>query len=254
MGAGEAAGRFAVVAGRVLAVVPALNEAATVAGVVAATRDELGADVLVVDDGSSDATATEAAKAGATVARHPFNLGVGVAMRTGFRYAARHGYDALVQVDADGQHPPDEAVGLVSQVLAGDADIVVGSRFAGDGPPPYPVSLVRRGAMRVLARRVSRRLGVPITDATSGLRAFGPAAIDRLADAYPGAYLSDTVETLLLAGQWGLRVEEVPVTMHPRAGGEASSGGFRSTYHLARVLVVMALFDVRRPLHEEWGR
>lgn len=239
---------------RVLAVVPALNEAATVAAVVAATRAELGADVLVVDDGSSDATAAEAAKAGAVVARHPFNLGVGVAMRTGFRHATRHGYDALVQVDGDGQHPPAEAVPLIARVLAGEADIVVGSRFAGSGPPPYPVSVARRAAMRLLARRVSRRLGVTITDATSGLRAFGPAAIDRLAVAYPGAYLSDTVETLLLAGQWGLEVEEVAVTMHPRAAGEASAGGWRSSYHLARILVVMALFDVRRPLHEEWGR
>ena len=233
---------------------PALNEAATVAAVVAATRDELGADVLVVDDGSSDATAAEAAKAGATVARHPFNLGVGVAMRTGFRHATRHGYDVLVQVDADGQHPPAEAAVLIARVLAGEADIVVGSRFAGSGPPPYPVSVVRRWAMRLLARRVSRRLGTTITDATSGLRAFGPAAIDRLADAYPGAYLSDTVETLLLAGQWGLEVEEIPVTMHPRAAGEASAGGWRSSYHLVRILVVMALFDVRRPLHKEWGR
>ena len=233
---------------------PALNEAATVAAVVAATRDELGADVLVVDDGSSDATAAEAAKAGATVARHPFNLGVGVAMRTGFRHATRHGYDVLVQVDADGQHPPAEAAVLIARVLAGEADIVVGSRFAGSGPPPYPVSAVRRAAMRLLARRVSRQLGTTITDATSGLRAFGPAAIDCLADAYPGAYLSDTVETLLLAGQWGLEVEEIPVTMHPRAAGEASTGGWRSSYHLVRILVVMALFDVRRPLHKEWGR
>lgn len=240
--------------GRVLAVVPALNEAATVAAVVAATRSELGADVLVVDDGSRDATAAEAAKAGATVARHPFNLGVGVAMRTGFRHATRHGYDVLVQVDGDGQHPPAEAAPLIARVLAGGADIVVGSRFAGPGPPPYPVSAMRRAAMRLLARRVSRRLGTSITDATSGLRAFGPAAIDRLADAYPGAYLSDTVETLLLAGQWGLAVEELPVTMHPRSAGEASAGGWRSSYHLARILVVMALFDVRRPLHREWGR
>ena len=224
------------------------------AGVVAATRHELGADVLVVDDGSTDATSAEAARAGATVARHPFNLGVGVAMRTGFRHAARHRYDAIVQVDADGQHPPAEAAPLVARVLAGDADLVVGSRFAGPGPPPYPVSAPRRAAMRVLASSVSRRLDTTITDATSGLRAFGPAAVDRLATAYPGAYLSDTVETLLLAGRWGLRVEEMGVTMHPRAGGEASAGGVRSSYHLARLLVVIALFDVRRPLHEEWGR
>ena len=239
--------------GRILAVVPALNEAATVAAVVAATGEELGADVLVVDDGSTDATAAEARKAGAVVARHPFNLGVGVAMRTGFRYASRHGYEAVVQVDGDGQHPPAEALPLVARVLDGEADVAVGSRFAA-GSPPYAVSVFRRAAMRLLARRVSRRLGVTITDATSGLRAFGPAAIDRLADAYPGAYLSDTVETLLLAGRWGFTVEELPVTMHRRAGGEPSAGGLRSSYHLVRILVVMALFDVRRPLHAEWGR
>ena len=101
---------------------------------------------------------------------------------------------------------------------------------------------------------MTRRIGATITDSTSGLRAFGPAAVDRLASVYPSAYLSDTVETLLLAGSWGLRIEEMAVAMHPRAGGEASAGGIRSGYHLLRLAVVIALFDVRRPLHEEWGR
>ena len=234
---------------RTLAVVPALNESATVAEVVADVHRRLGADVLVVDDGSTDDTAAIALRAGAAVARHPFNLGVGVAMRTGFRHARRHGYQRLVQVDADGQHPADAAGELLAALDGGDVDIVVGSRFAGDEPgATYSVSPGRRAAMRLLSRQVSRRLGTTVTDTTSGLRAFGPAAIDRLADGYPSAYLSDTVETLLLAGAWGLRVRELPVTMHARAGGVPSNRRLRSSYHLMRLLLVLAIFPVRRPL------
>lgn len=235
-------------ANELLVVVPALNEQATVGAVVQALRSELDADVLVVDDGSWDRTAAEARAAGARVAHHAFNLGVGSAMRTGFRYAQRRSYRALVQVDADGQHRADEVTELVAPVLAGDADVVVGSRFAGSTDAPYPMSAGRRMAMRWLSRRVTRKLGTPITDTTSGFRAFGPAAIDRFATGYPSAYLSDTVEALLLAGDWGLTVVEQPARMHPRAAGEPSNNTLRSTWHLIRLTVVIALFRVREPL------
>lgn len=231
----------------VLAIVPALNEEATVAAVVQAIRTDLGADVLVVDDGSRDLTAEKALAAGAVVVRHPFNLGVGAALRTGFRYADERGYAVAIQVDADGQHVSTEAHTLLELVGTGQADVAVGSRFA-DGSGAYGVGRMRRFSMRVLSRIVSRRLGTPITDTTSGFRAFGRPAIEHFAVAYPTAYLSDTVEALLLTKDWGLRVVEVPVAMRERMGGQASNNAVRSVYHLARLTLVIVLHPLRRPL------
>jgi len=226
----------------VLVIVPALNEAATVASVVTAIRQHLDAEVLVVDDGSSDATASVAASAGAIVLSHPFNLGVGAALRTGFRYAREAGFSVALQIDADGQHEPADAKGMIDLIVDGEADVVVGSRFSSG----YEIGLLRRFSMRVLSRRVSRSLGTRITDTTSGFRAFGRPAIEYFAEWYPSAYLSDTVEALLLAGERGLRVVEVPVQMHQRQGGQASSGTVKSLYHLVRLGLVMVVFRLRR--------
>ena len=227
-----------------LVIIPALNEEETVGDVVRSVRAQLDADVVVIDDGSRDRTTQRAAAAGALVLRHPFNLGVGAALRTGFRYARANGYDAAVQVDADGQHEVTEAKRLVDVVKAG-ADLAVGSRFAAG----YDTGGFRRLSMRLLSRRVTKYLGVSITDTTSGFRAFGPTAIARFADAYPRAYLSDTVEALLLAGDWHLKVEEIPVQMLPRQGGQPSASTAKSIFHLVRITLVIVLHRFRRPLY-----
>jgi glycosyltransferase involved in cell wall biosynthesis len=229
-----------------LIVIPALDEEATVGSVVTSIRAEIDADVLVVDDGSTDRTAQEALAAGAMVLQHPYNLGVGAALRSGFRYAVGQGYQAVVQVDADGQHDVQAASRLLGRLGDGELDLVVGSRFGSD----YEVGVVRRLSMRVLSRWVSRRLGVEINDTTSGFRAFGPKALERFARSYPSAYLSDTVEALLLAGDWGLRVAEEPVSMRPRAGGKPSSGSLKSAFHLVRLSLVIVLHRVRVPRAE----
>lgn len=226
-----------------LVVVPALNEEAAVDDVVRGIRDQLGATVLVVDDGSTDRTSARAARAGAHVLRHPYNLGVGAALRSGFRFAHDGGYDTVLQVDGDGQHDIDAAEQLVAAIDAG-YDVAIGSRFEAG----YRVGLVRRTVMRFLGGVVSRRLGVTISDTTSGFRAFGPEAVRRFAQAYPTAYLSDTVEALLLAGDWGLKVTEVPVQMRPRTTGVASAGKVKSALMLVRLLLVVALHRVRSPL------
>jgi hypothetical protein len=121
---------------------------------------------------------------------------------------------------------------------------VVGSRFESD----YKTGAVRRIPMRILSRVVRRQLGVTITDTTSGFRAFGERAIERFARAYPTAYLSDTVEALLLAGDWGFIVTEQPVRMYERQGGKPSAGPLRSSFHLARLSLVLILHRVRQPL------
>jgi len=222
---------------------PAFNEAASVADVVREVREKVpSAQVLVVDDGSRDDTAERARAAGAIVARLPFNLGVGGAMRTGFRYARNNGFDVVVQVDADGQHDPSE----VTQLVAGlaDADLVLGARFAGVGD--YRSSGPRRWAMIVLSRALSRLTGTRLTDTTSGFRASGPRAISLFAEHYPAEYLGDTIETLVIASRSGLRIEQIPVQMRVRAGGTPSHRPVKAAIYLGRAVLAL-LFALTRP-------
>lgn len=215
---------------RVLVVIPAYNEAATVAQVVGQVQS-LGLDVLVVDDGSTDATAALARKLGAHVASLSFNLGVGGAMRTGFKFALTRGYDAVVQVDADGQHDPT-LVPLLLEGLA-DADVVIGNRFSGDG---YVMAAHRRWAIRALARLSSSVTSSPLSDSTSGFRAHSRRAISVYAQHYPCEYLGDTVESLVIARKAGLRVAEVGVAMQHRTGGRPSQGTISSMRWVTRVV------------------
>jgi len=233
-----------------LAILPALNEEETVGSVVARVRAELGIDVLVVDDGSTDRTAEVARLAGAKVVRHPFNLGVGAALRTGFRFAVASGYFAAVQIDADGQHDPSSALLLLQPILDGEADLVVGSRFSSG----YEVGFLRGRGMKMLARLVSRRIGVQLTDTTSGFRAFSRGTLDMFARRYPSQYLSDTVEALLMAGAEGLTIVEKPAQMHDRQGGSPSAGSFKSAYHFVRLLLVIVMSPIRQPLPSEATR
>ncbi|HEX2700600.1 MAG TPA: glycosyltransferase family 2 protein [Acidimicrobiales bacterium] len=224
-----------------LVIVPALNEEAAIGGVVGAARRALAATVVVVDDGSTDATGEVAAAAGGVVVRHPFNLGVGAAVRTGLRYASENGYETVLQLDGDGQHDPRDAAGLLSRLEQGDVDVVVGSRFANG----YDLSRSRRAVMRLLARLVSRRLGTEITDTTSGFRAFGGRSVGYFAQVYPAEYLSDTVEALLLAADAHLRVAEVAVHMRRRTTGSASASTVMSAFYVVRLLLVVLVHRFR---------
>ncbi|MCW3017271.1 MAG: glycosyl transferase [Solirubrobacterales bacterium] len=229
---------------RVIAVLPAFNEQGSVGDVVRGLVGE-GIPACVIDDGSSDATARRAREAGATVLSLPINLGVGGALRCGFRWAVEAGYDVAVQVDADGQHDPSEVRLLVDGLLAQDADMAVGSRFvAGSGA--YPVSRGRRLGMRVLERRAAAATGTRIIDATSGFRAIRRPLLERFADDYPVEYLGDTVEALILAGQFGATVVEIPVRMAERQHGEPSAGFLGSVWYVARVMLAIELMHRRR--------
>ncbi|HMO10587.1 MAG TPA: glycosyltransferase family 2 protein [Actinotalea sp.] len=228
---------------RPLVVLPAWNEAEALPGVLdelRATLPEVG--VLVVNDGSWDQTSAVARSHGVDVLDLPFNLGVGGAMRAGFRYALAYGYDAVVQVDADGQHDPAE----VSRLLAGlaDQDVVIGARFAGEGS--YQVGGPRRWAMVVLARVLSRLARTRLTDTTSGFRAAGPRAIRLFAVHYPAEYLGDTVESLVIAVRSGLRIAQVPVAMRERAGGRPSQRPWKAAVYLVRACLAL-LIALTRP-------
>ena len=227
---------------KLLVVVPALNEEQSVGAVVRGVRSAVpAADCLVVDDGSSDATADRARAAGAEVASLPFNLGVGGAMRTGFRYARDRGYDVVVQVDADGQHDTR----YIPQLVAGlaNADIMIGARFAGVGD--YGVRGPRRWAMRFLARAVSAVARRPLTDVTSGFKATGPRGVELFARTYPAEYLGDTIEALVIAARAGLRLDQLPVEMNPRQAGAPSHRAARATVYLVRACVAFLLALLR---------
>jgi glycosyltransferase involved in cell wall biosynthesis len=229
---------------RVLVIVPALNEERSVGAVVESTRG-LGYDVCVVDDGSTDSTGVRAREAGATVLTVPFNLGVGGALRCGFRWALGNDYDAVVQVDADGQHDPGEVATLLETMRETGADMVVGSRFAA-GAGAYEVRSARRFAMGLLARRAERATGTKVLDSTSGFRAIRRPLLDQFAASYPAEYLGDTVEALIEAGRAGAKVVECPISASPRSHGSGSAGVFASIWYIARVLIAIELMHNRR--------
>jgi glycosyltransferase involved in cell wall biosynthesis len=238
----------------VLVIIPAWNEEATLAAVVEETRAALvagnvPADILVVDDGSDDATGAVAEASGALVAHLAVNLGVGGAMRTGYRYAQRLGYAVTVQVDADGQHNPGDIPALLAE-LANGADIVIGARVAGDGA--YYARGPRRWAMTLLSSTISRIAHTKLTDTTSGFKACGPRAIELFARSYPAEYLGDTVESLVVAARSHLVLREVGVVMRPRAGGQPSHGPARSAAFLGRAVLALGL-ALTRPRPELRG-
>jgi len=227
---------------KTLVAIPAWNEQESIADVIAKVVEHRpDADILVVNDGSSDSTAEVARAAGATVVSLPFNVGVGGAMRTAFLYAQRGGYQAMVQVDADGQHDPAD----LDRVLDGlaDADVVVGTRFHPDSM--YFVGGPRRWAMVLLSKSLSRMNKGKISDPTSGFRSAGPKAIALFAVDYPADYLGDTVGSLAIAIRNGLVIKETPVTMYFRQAGRPSKNAIWSALYLGRATLAIVATATR---------
>ncbi|HEY5659823.1 MAG TPA: glycosyltransferase family 2 protein [Gaiellaceae bacterium] len=234
-----------------IAIVPALNEEQTVGRVI----DEIwafdaGFDIVVVDDGSVDRTAGVAADRGAHVLRLPFNLGIGGAMQTGFRFAFEQGYDIAVQIDGDGQHDASQLPKILGPVLAGKADLCVGSRFTGDGA--YRSSFARRVGIKIFASVVSAVVRQKVTDTTSGFRAVNRRGIALFAADYPHDY--PEVESTVMLVKHKLTLEEVPVAMRERGSGASSITALRSVYYMTKVLLAIFVGLFRRsavPLEEE---
>jgi glycosyltransferase involved in cell wall biosynthesis len=230
---------------RTLVVIPAYNEEQSLPAVLKELAEQTPEyDVLVVSDGSIDRTADIARANGAHVAELPFNLGIGGALRTGFAFAVRNGYDQAVQFDADGQHDP-LAVAAILGPLADGADMVIGSRFAEGGEVTNEVSGVRRQAMKLLQRLVHRLVGQEFTDTSSGFRAFSRGMLEFFAVTYPVEYM-DSVEALVLACNAGFHVREVPVNMRGRTGGAPSNRRLRLVYYYVRLLVVLLVSTTTR--------
>lgn len=230
---------------RTLIVMPAFNEEESVAAVVAEVQQQLpGVACLVVDDGSADNTSAAARGAGALVATLPYNLGVGGAMRVGFRYALENGYDNVVQIDSDGQHNPADVPVLLDALKT--HDLVIGARFAGEGD--YEVGGPRRWAMKLLATILSRTAKTRLTDTTSGFKASGPRAVLLFAQHYPAEYLGDTIEALVIAARAGCSVTQVPVSMRPRAGGVPSHNPLKAALYLGRAVLALGFALLRPPV------
>ena len=222
---------------RYLAVVPAYNEAATVTEVVLAIRRHAPQfDVVVIDDGSTDATAELAEAAGARVVKLPFNLGIGGAVQAGFTFAWEHGYDYLVQVDGDGQHDPREIQKLIEAMEADQSlDMICGSRFITDFKYPAPIS--RRTGIHLFAFILSRIVGQRVTDPTSGFRLYNRRAIALFARDYPHDY--PEVEAVLMLHFHRLKMREHPVRMFKRGGGVSSISSGKSVYYMVKVLLAI---------------
>jgi glycosyltransferase involved in cell wall biosynthesis len=236
---------------RRVAIVPALNEEQTISGVVDELRAfDPGLDVVVVDDGSGDRTSEVAAACGARVLRLPFNLGIGGAVQTGFRFAFENGYDIAVRVDGDGQHDPAQLDKILAPVLHGDADIVIGSRFAADAGG-YRSSRSRRVGIRILAAVVSRIVGQRVTDTTSGFQALNRNGIALFARDYPHDY--PEVEATVMVFRHRLRLQEVAVSMRERGGGQSSITALRSIYYMAKVLLAIFVGLFRRNVVPQEG-
>ena len=225
---------------RTLIIIPALNESESIGAVIAEALEYAPeCDLLVIDDGSTDDTAVIARAAGARVVSLPYNMGVGTALRTGFRFARRHDYDAVIQTDADGQHDPRNIPILLEELAAG-SDLVIGSRFAAqDGH--YEVERARGAAMGLLRQALRVLTGHRLSDSTSGFRGFSRPLVHQFAQSYPREFLSDTVEALLMASYGGFTVAEVAVKMRYRTGGVPSHRSLRLAYHYLRLLIVMLL-------------
>lgn len=229
---------------KIIVLIPAYNEGSRVAGVVRDVhRTVPDYDILVVNDGSRDNTAAAAAAAGATVLSHPFNMGYGVAIQTGYKYAYAKEYDFLVQIDGDGQHDPAYIKKLLEPVISGKTDLAIGSRFLEAGS--YEPSLARRAGMAFFRKVVSWTTGTRVTDSTSGYQAFNRDVIRFFTtEVFPFDY--PDADMLITLHRAGFRMKEVPVRMYPNVEGKSMHGGVRPFYYIFKMLLSIFVTLLRK--------
>ncbi|MDO9069296.1 MAG: glycosyltransferase family 2 protein [Deltaproteobacteria bacterium] len=228
----------------IVIIIPAHNEQDCIGAVIASLKGHnYFADILVINDGSVDATSEVARRAGAFVIDLPYNLGVGGAVQTGYLFAVEMGYAIVARMDGDGQHDPAQLAGLIQLVTSGEADVAIGSRYVSG--PGYQASRYRVLGIKLFATLVSLITGQRFTDTTSGFQASNREATAFLAKHLPADY--PEIEGLVLLCKAGFRVREVPVTMRPRQAGESSITPWRAVYYVFKVLLGILIGLLRRP-------
>lgn len=233
---------------RVLVVIPAYNEEESIEDVVSGVRSHIPvADILVVDDGSSDDTSRRVLDSGADLLRLPCNLGVGAALEVALRHAESMGYSYALRLDADGQHDPVDALRLLSVVRGGEADVSIGSRFVATGSAnrhwKHQTTPARALGIKAFATLVSLLIGQTVSDPTCGLRCFNRQAIRYLARYHPQDY--PEVESMVVLHRAGFRLKELPVEAYPRTGGVSSISTWKAIYYVFRVMLAASIAAVR---------
>lgn len=235
---------------KVLIIIPTFNEEKSIGLVVNDIKTHYpSANILIVDDGSSDSTAQIISNLSVDSISLPFNMGVGAAMRAGFLFAVRNDYSCVVQVDADGQHLGSEIVKLIDLQKRDNSEIVIGSRFGSQ--ERYRIELVKVLPIKIISGLISIYLGQKLTDPTSGFRLTCNRALTYFAANYPPEYLGDTLESLIQAKRNGLKISEIPVQMKPRITGSPSQNLFKSGAYLTRALLIILFAFL--PMKKSWG-
>ncbi len=226
----------------ILVIIPAFNEEKNISKVVHSVKSEMhNVDIVVIDDGSIDNTPVLAKKAGAKVIKLPFNLGIGSAMQTGYIYAKENNYNIAVQLDGDGQHDAKYLSSIISPVLNGTADMVIGSRYVNQ--TAYKSKALRRAGMLFFSGLVTLLTGNPIKDTTSGFRAINRKVIDYFSQKYPTDY--PEVDVLIRLHKKNFKILEIPVEMKARQGGVSSITPIRSIYYMIKVSLVLLINSIR---------
>jgi len=229
---------------KIIVIIPAYNEGAKIAAVIDRVRQvSPDFDILVVNDGSKDDTAAAAAAAGATVVSHPFNMGYGVAIQTGYKYASAKGYDFLVQIDGDGQHDPAYIPTLLAPVIAGEIDFALGSRFL--EVESYEPSVPRRVGMAIFRKLVSVIIGMRITDSTSGYQAFNRRVIRYFTtEVFPYDY--PDADMIIILHRAGFTIREIPVRMYANVEGKSMHSGLKPLYYLFKMFLSIFVTLLRK--------
>jgi hypothetical protein len=228
---------------KTLVIIPAFNEEETLRGVILGIRSFLSqADILVVNDGSTDSTGDIAREEGVLVLEHPYNMGIGATMQTGFLYALNNGYNIAVQIDGDGQHDARFITSLIKPILDGQANLVIGTRYLSDGG--FKSTFLRKLGIRFFTTIIWIFTGKKITDPTSGFRAMDRKGIELFSKEYPSDY--PEVEALISAYKKGLHFQEIPVTMRNRQGGASSIGILSALYYMVKVTLSISIGSFRR--------
>lgn len=228
---------------KILIIVPAFNESGNIARTLNDIKKQnLSVDIVVVDDGSSDTTYQEASSVGVNVVVLPFNLGIGGAVQTGFKYALQHGYDIAIQMDGDGQHDASFITKLLTPLVESQVDLVIGSRFIEDHGG-FKSSFSRRIGIRFFVCLINMLTGLRITDPTSGFRAHNRKIIEEFAQYYPHDFPEP--EAIVVAKRLGVRIGEVAVIMRKREEGQSSIRHLKSLYYMVKVTFAICLDMIR---------